>query len=85
MIDGLREIDQESMRAYYGSERRGQWLALVVFLAVVAVAVLAIALDHEAAVSPPSLPAAPPRLGYAPPQRWSGQHDTTNGPRREAT
>lgn len=48
MIDGLREIDQESMRAYYGSERRGQWLALVVFLAVVAVAVLAIALDHEA-------------------------------------
>jgi uncharacterized membrane protein len=38
MIDGLREIDQESMRAYYGSERRSQWLALVVFLAVVAVA-----------------------------------------------
>jgi uncharacterized membrane protein len=47
-IDGLREIDRESMRAYYGSERRGQWLALVVFLAVVAVAVLAIVLHREA-------------------------------------
>jgi hypothetical protein len=23
-IDGLREIDRESMRAYYGGERRGQ-------------------------------------------------------------
>jgi uncharacterized membrane protein len=47
-IDGLREIDRESMRAYYGSERRGQWLALVVFLAVVAVAALAIVLNREA-------------------------------------
>lgn len=47
-IDGLREIDQESMRAYYGSERRGQWLALAVFLAVIAVAVLAIILHREA-------------------------------------
>lgn len=47
-IDGLREIDKESMRAYYTGERRGQWLALVVFLAVVAVAVLAIVLHREA-------------------------------------
>ncbi len=47
-IDGLREIDRDSMHAYYGSERRGQWLALVVFLAVIAVAVLAIVLHREA-------------------------------------
>ncbi len=47
-IDGLREIDQESMRAYYGGERHGQWLALVVFLAVIAVAALAVILHSEA-------------------------------------
>lgn len=47
-IDGLRDIDHQSMTAYYAGERRGQWLALAVFLAVVAVAVLAIVLHRDA-------------------------------------
>lgn len=41
-IDSVRKTDHESMQAYYSGERRGQWIGLAAFLAIVAVAVLAI-------------------------------------------
>jgi uncharacterized membrane protein len=48
-IDGLREIDHESMRSYYKGERDGQRIALVAFLAVVVLAiVVAVVLRSEA-------------------------------------
>lgn len=48
-IDGLREIDHESMRSYYKGEHDGQRIALVAFLAVVALAVVvAVVLRSEA-------------------------------------
>jgi uncharacterized membrane protein len=48
-IDGLRAIDQEAMRTYYKSERHGQRIALIAFLAVIALAiVVAVVLRSEA-------------------------------------
>jgi uncharacterized membrane protein len=48
-IDGLREIDRDSMRSYYEGERHGQRVALTAFLAVIALAiVVAIVLGSEA-------------------------------------
>lgn len=41
-IDGVRETDHEAMRSYYAGERRGQWIGLVAFLAIVTVAILAV-------------------------------------------
>ncbi len=47
-IDGLREIDRDSMRSYYQGERHGQRVALTAFLAVIALAiVVAIVLRSE--------------------------------------
>lgn len=45
-IDGLRSLDERSMTAYYQGEKRGQWLAFFVFLAVVGIAALGIVLDQ---------------------------------------
>jgi uncharacterized membrane protein len=41
-IDGLRQTDRDAMLAYYKGERRGQYLATVLFAGIIGVAVLAI-------------------------------------------
>jgi uncharacterized membrane protein len=47
-VDGLRAIDEQSMTSYYEGEKRGQWLAFVVFLAILAVTAAGIVLDQPA-------------------------------------
>lgn len=48
-ITSLRNTDYEAMRAYYAGEKRGQVFALICFLALIAVGVLALILDQELA------------------------------------
>jgi uncharacterized membrane protein len=43
-VDHLRQIDREAMEKFYEGERRGQYIALVVFLGSAGVAALSIAL-----------------------------------------
>ena len=43
-IDYLRQTDRLAMEAYYDGERRGQYLSLVVFVLVAAIAIVAIVL-----------------------------------------
>lgn len=45
-IDGMRATDHEAMRQFYKAELRGQVIAAVIFIGVLAVAVVAI-LEHE--------------------------------------
>lgn len=46
-VDGLRVTDHEAMQAYYAGEKRGQSYALVCFLALIVVGLLALLLDKE--------------------------------------
>lgn len=41
-IDGLRQLDQDAMHAYYSGEKRGQWLGFAAFAIIASVAVVAI-------------------------------------------
>lgn len=50
-IDDLRQLDRESMRAYYSGEKRGQLLGFAAFAIIAAVAIVAILNDSlEAAL-----------------------------------
>lgn len=45
-IDGMRETDHQAMQAYYGGEKRGQYLGFVILVGVLIVAGLSVALGE---------------------------------------
>lgn len=47
-IEGLRSTDRDAMLAYYKGERRGQYLATLIFLGIIGVAVVAVVLNSKA-------------------------------------
>jgi uncharacterized membrane protein len=47
-VEYLRETDRMAMRAFYEGERRGQYLSVLVFAGVIAVAIVAIVLHSPA-------------------------------------
>ncbi len=47
-IDDLRDLDRETVRAYYAGEKRGQIFGLVLAVGVIALCALAIVLDSPA-------------------------------------
>lgn len=49
-IDSVRKTDHDAMLAYYAGERRGQWIGLVAFFVIAAVAALAILKGSDLAV-----------------------------------
>lgn len=48
-IDGMRQTDDEAMKAYYVGEKRGQSFALICYLGLLVLGGIAIVLDREAA------------------------------------
>jgi len=47
-IDGLRKTDRDAMLAFYEGERRGQYLATVLFAGIIGVAIFAILRESQA-------------------------------------